>query len=252
MKKLLFTVFTISLTCIYNSYGQQKPPADHSTMVQYETLEGTKGNAYYVPSDSATGNVLIIFHDSWGLINEVKKEAQKWQAILGNVDVYAIDMYDGKWTTDRTMAQKYREEMNEKHVGNLTKGLLSKIGQDKRIITLGWGVGGAWAFKAATLAGDQAIGCVMYYAPPEKEDKDIRPLKCDVIYLWASRDKYIQKFFVEEFGRKVENAGNKFEMHGFDADPGFANPINPQHTEMVTVEADRYAQEFMKKRFQVE
>ena len=250
MKHILFLFVTASFLCT-GSYAQSSAPTDHSTMVQYATLEGHKGSAYYVPSDSATGNVLIIFHDSWGLTQETKKKAQEWQAMLGNVDVYAIDMYDGKWTGDRDMAKKYREEMNEKHADNLTKGLLSQIGPNKRIITLGWGAGGTWAFRAAMLAGKQAIGCVMYYALPEKEDKKIAGLQCDVLYLWASRDVYVQKFFVEEFGRKVENTNHHFEMHSFDADPGFANPIDPNHTELVKVEADKYALEFMKKRFQV-
>jgi carboxymethylenebutenolidase len=250
--KYLFFAFITLLGLSNNTSYAQTAPADHSTMVQYATLEGYKGNAYYIPSASATGNVLIIYHDSWGLTQEVKKEAQRWQAKLGNVDVYAIDMYDGKWTADRDMAKKYREELNEKHADNLTKGLLSKIGLDKRIITLGWGAGGTWAFKAAMLAGKQAAGCVMYYAMPEKEDKKIRDLQCDVLYLWASRDPYVQKFFVEEFGRKVKNTKHEFEMHEFDAATGFANPIDPDHTELVKVEADRYALEFMKKRFQVE
>lgn len=252
MKKLINLLAMAVLMTPPASYGQSSAPNDHSTMIQFATLDGTKANAYYVPSDSATENVLIIYHDITGLDNNIKKEAQKWQALLGNVDVYAIDMYDGKMTNDMTMAAKYRDEMNKKHADNISRGLLSKIGPDKRIVTLGWGKGGEWAFRGAMLAGNNAIGCIMYYSMPEKEEKNIRGLKADVLYNFAAKDIRVHPFFVEDFGKQVEKNGRKFEMHSLNADAGFAYPTDPRHDGRANDEADRYSLAFMKAKFQVQ
>lgn len=252
MKKLFNLLAIVMLLASSTGYSQSSAPTDHSTMIQFATLDGTKANAYYVPSDSATENVLIIYHDIRGLDDNAKKEAQKWQAMLGNVDVYAIDMYDGKMTSDMTMAAKYRDEMNAKHADNISRGLLAKIGPDKRIVTMGWGKGGEWAFRGAMLAGNNAIGCIMYYAMPEKEEKNIRGLKADVLYNFAAKDIKVHPFFVEDFGKNVERSGRKFEMHTLNADAGFAYPAAPQHDDRANAEADKYSLVFMKAKFQVE
>jgi len=252
MKKLIASLATVILLTPFTGRSQSGAPADHSTIIEFQTLDGNKARAYYVPSDSATGNVLIIYHDLMGLTTDVKKEAQKWKAMLGNIDVYAIDMYDGKMTYDRNLEPKYREELNTKHTDNITRGLLSKIGPDKRIITMGWGVGGRRAFRAAMIAGNQTVGCIMYYSVPEKEDKNIRGLNGDVLYNWASGDKYVQKAFVDDFGRKVQDNKRKFEMHVLNADPGFAYPYDPSHDALATAEADRYSLVFIKAKFQIE
>lgn len=252
MKKLFNLLAIAMLLTPRAGHGQSSAPTDHSTMIQFATLDGTKASAYYVPSDQATENVLIIYHDIRGLDNNVKKEAQKWQALLGNVDVYAIDMYDGKMTNDMTMAAKYRDEMNAKHADNISRGLLAKIGPDKRIITMGWGKGGEWAFRGAMLAGNNSIGCIMYYAMPEREEKNVRGLKGDVLYNMAAKDIKVHPFYVEDFGRWVEKSGHKFEMHSLNADRDFAYADSPQHDGRANDEADRYSLVFMKAKFQVE
>lgn len=252
MKKLIVALI---LTLSYGypeGLKAQTAVNDHSTTITFNTLDGVTENAFYIPSDSTTGNVLIIFHERWGLTTDVKKEAERWKAELGNVDVYAIDMYGGKVTTDPEVALKYSKELSLKRGDNIIRGLLSKIGADKRIITLGWGDGAAWAFRAAVIAGDEATGCVLFYGTPEKEEKNVRGLHADVLYNWASNDKMVQKFFVDDFGRKVEKQGRKFELHTFNAAPSFADPTSPMYNAVLTAEADKYALVFIKLKFQIE
>ena len=259
MKKLLIALFCLAAIAPMQKGNAQSAinaaefsPSDHSSMIKFKTLDGTTENAFYIPSDSSTGNVLIIFHEQWGLTNDVVKEAEKWKAELGNVDVYAIDMYAGKVTSDPDIAVKYLKALDDKRSENIIKGLLSRIGADKRIVTLGWGEGGRWAFKGALLAKEQTVGCVMYYGVPEKEEKNVRGLHADVLYNWASHDKYIQRPFVDDFGRNVEGTKHKFELHVYDAEPAFADPSNPKHNAVLTAEADKYTLSFIKSKFQIE
>lgn len=228
-------------------------PAANSSMIHFETLDGKKGNAFYIPADQPTNKVLIIFHEWWGLNDYIKKEAEKWSKILGSsVDVYAIDLYDGQVTDNPDIASKLASGLDPKRGSAIIKGLLSTIGRDRQIVTLGWCMGGAWSFTATILAEKQATGCVMYYGFPEKEDKNIRTLQTDVLYIWGSQDKFIQKAFVDDFGKKVVATGHKFDFHAFDAVHAFANPSNPKYDAVAAVAAEKLAVKFIKDKFLIE
>ncbi len=62
------------------------------------------GNAYAVRSGTKTDKVVFVFHEFWGLNDYIKKEAETLQKELGNVDVYAVDLYDGQVATERDKA----------------------------------------------------------------------------------------------------------------------------------------------------
>ncbi|RYD57081.1 MAG: dienelactone hydrolase family protein [Sphingobacteriales bacterium] len=184
------------------------------SMITFKTLDGKDGKAFYVPSDQPTNKVLLIFHEWWGLNDYIKREAERWQALLGNVDIYAVDLYDGKVAATSEEAGKLSGGLDQKRGENIVKGLLSTVGKDKMIATLGWCMGGTWSFKATMLAEKRAAGCVMYYGFPEKEEKKIKGLSADVLYVWASRDKFITRDVVEAFGRQVTANGKAvYDIH---------------------------------------
>ncbi len=157
------------------------------SMIQFKTLDGQDGNAYYLPSDSPTHKVLVIFHEWWGLNDYIKREAARWQERLGNVDIYAIDLYDGAVASSPDSASRLASNLDPKRAESIVRGALSKIGRDMQIATLGWCMGGAWSFTASVLAGNQAVGCVMFYGFPEKDDKRIAKLQTDVLYMGLER-----------------------------------------------------------------
>lgn len=223
------------------------------SMIQFETVDaGKPGNAFYIPSDEPTNHILFIFHEWWGLNDYIKQEAEKWQKDLGNVDVYAIDLYDGKIATDQKTASEYSSKLDNKRAENIIKGALKKAGNDKLVATLGWCMGGTWSFTATLLAGNNAAGCVMYYGFPEKSEKKIKTLQADVLYVWASQDNFITKNDVGEFQKAVEATGKKFTWHTFDAAHAFANPSNPKHDKLAAAQADAYALKFLKEKFQLD
>lgn len=222
------------------------------SMIKFKTLDGKDGQAFYVPSDQPANKVLLIFHEWWGLNDYIKREAEKWQKELGNVDIYALDLYDGKVATTAEEAGKLSGSLEQKRGENLVKGLLGTAGKDKMIATLGWCMGGSWSFKATMLAGKRAAGCVMYYGFPEKEQKNIKGLSADVLYIWASRDKFITRDVVDAFNAKVAATGHQFSMHIFDADHAFANPSNPKYDSAAAQQAEELTRSFLKLKLQIE
>ena len=225
--------------------------SDKGKMIEFDTKDGKKGHAFYLPSDEATTNVLLIFPEWWGLNDYIKQEAERWQKMLGNIDVYAVDLYDGNVATTREEAQKYATALDEKRGKTIINGVIALAGKDKRIATLGWCMGGSWSFTASLLAGNQAAACVMYYGFPEQDSAVISTLQTDVLYNWASKDDFITKDKVDEFQENVETTGNDFKLHIFHANHAFANPSNPKHDPVATEEANKYTLDFLKEKLQL-
>lgn len=51
---------------------------------------------------------VFVIHKPWGLNNYIKQEAEKLQKELGNVNVIALDLYDGKVASTQQEAGKHR------------------------------------------------------------------------------------------------------------------------------------------------
>ncbi len=219
--------------------------------ITFQTLDGKKGRAYYVPAPEATVRTLIIFHEWWGLNDYIRREADRWQDSLGPIDVYAIDLYDGVVATTPEEAGKLSSTLDKRRADVLIKGLLAKIGRDNQVATLGWCMGGSYAFRAAVLAEKQASGCVMYYGFPEKDAKNIIPLKTDVLYIHGTLDKFIPVADVQQFGKAVEAAGRKFTYIGTAADHAFANPSNPHYDAARAKEMEQSSLGFLRRYLQL-
>ena len=284
MKRIAFLL--LSLLCLSNSFAQTRsccmPPAkgnkantfalldtkefaaaheaplpfeyttDRGSMVTFNTPDGKKASAFYVPSTAPTDKVLLIFHEWWGLNDYIKREAVRWQDSLGNVDVYAVDLFDGQVATTPEQAQKLSSGMDLRRGEAIVKGMVIQAGKDKLIATLGWCFGGSYSFTAAVAAGDQAKGCVMYYGFPEQDKKKIKPLKTDVFYVWGSKDNFITKDKVDAFGVAVRDAGRAFTLNTYDAVHAFANPSNPKHDAVAAADAETKTVAFLKKQLQLD
>lgn len=222
------------------------------SIITFKTDDANKdGIAFYVPSDNTTTNVVFMFHEWWGLNDYIKREAERWQEMLGNVDVYAIDLYDGAVATTPEQAGKLSSGLDKKRAENIIKGAMARAGMDVRVASIGWCMGGSWAFTASLLAGNQDAGTVMYYGFPETDEKKIATLQNDVLYIWASRDAHITKPVVDKFGEEIKKTGHKFEMHTFDAVHAFANPSNPNHDALATQQAEQLSVKFLKAKLQL-
>jgi carboxymethylenebutenolidase len=227
-------------------------PQAGSKMIQFPTADGKQGSAFYVPSKKATNKVLIVFHEWWGLNDYIKQEAERWQEQLGgDIDVYAVDLYDGKVGTNPDEAGKLMHALTQQRGDAIVKGLLQKLGTNKCIATLGWCMGGSWSFTGAVAAGRQCVGCVMYYGFPEQDVKRIQPLQADVLYIRGDKDKSIPENAVKELEQKVTATGHDFSLRHFDAPHAFANPSNPAYDKEMVAEAEAMTLAFLKKKLEL-
>src|SRR5262249_55464346 len=132
-------------------------------MVTFEAGDGKMASAFEVKSKASTNNYLLVIHEWWGLNDYIKQVAETLQNQLGNVNVLALDLFDGKVATNSDEASKYMSEAKEERIRAIIRGAITYAGKDAKIQTIGWCFGGGWSLQAAIMTRRQGAGCVMYY-----------------------------------------------------------------------------------------
>jgi carboxymethylenebutenolidase len=217
-------------------------------MIKFKTPDGQEANGYIIENPKKTNNWILVFQEWWGLNDNVKRESEKLYKDLGNVNVLALDMYDGKVATDRETAGKYMGEFKQDRGNAIIKGALAYAGSTAKIGTIGWCFGGGESMQAALLSGSQAVACVMYYGMPEENMDRLKGLSGDVLFVFAAKDKWINQDVVTKFENNMKSAGKKLTVKKYDADHGFANPSNPIYDKSATEDAYKNSLEFLKAR----
>lgn len=217
-------------------------------MIKFKTAEGMEASAYLIKAKKKTDNWVFVFQEWWGLNDHIKREAENLYNDLGNVNVIALDMYDGKLATDPQAAGKYMGEFKQDRGTEIVKGALSFAGKNAKVATIGWCFGGTQSMQAALAVGKQAVACVIYYGQPEGDVERLKTLNCDVLDIWPTQDKWINKDVTDKFKKDMAAAEKKLTVKSYDADHAFANPSNPKHNKEFTADAYKNTLEFFKAR----
>ena len=217
-------------------------------MITFATPDGQQANAYLLKAKKETNNWIFVFQEWWGLNDYIKRESEKLYNDLGNVNVIALDMYDGKVTTDREDAAKYMGEFKQDRGNAIAKGALTFAGKSAKVGTIGWCFGGGQSIQAALTANGQAVACVMYYGQPEDDVERLKKLNCDVLNIWPTQDRWITKELMDKFQNNMTVAGKKLTVKSYEADHGFANPSTSSHKKDLSDDAYKHTLEFFKAR----
>ena len=65
-------------------------------MIKFKTPDGKEANGYLLQAKNKTNNWIFVFQEWWGLNDNIKRSSEDLFNDLGNVNVLALDMYDGK------------------------------------------------------------------------------------------------------------------------------------------------------------
>lgn len=200
-------------------------------MITYKTPDGKTAQVFELKAAKPTNRCVFIFHEWWGLNDYIKREAEMLQKELGNVNVYALDLYDGKVADTRDSAAKIMGELSNDRARAIISGLKDHVGAKAEIATIGWCMGGGWSMQAALMLGEQTKVCVLYYGMPETSMEKLKQINFPVLGLFADKDKWIGPDVVKQFEINMTAAGKKeyFNFMSFHADHGFANPSNPNY-----------------------
>ncbi|HKZ39092.1 MAG TPA: dienelactone hydrolase family protein [Chryseolinea sp.] len=217
-------------------------------MVSFATPDGKKASGFLLKSPKKSANWLLVYQEWWGLNDHIKKEASKLHKDLQNVNVLALDMYDGQLATSREEAGKLMQAASTERLSAITKGGIEFAGKDAKIASIGWCFGGMLSLQNAIAAGNKAVGCVMYYGRPEQNVEKLKTLNTDVLGIFGSQDQGIPPAMVAKFEENMKAAGKKVTVKMYDAVHGFANPSNPKHDPVATADAYKLSLNYLKEK----
>lgn len=216
--------------------------------VSFKTTDGVDAKGYLIKSKKKSNKWLFVIQEWWGLNDYIKKEADAFYSELGDVNVLALDMYDGKVASTPDSAMAYMKGATATRLEAIVKGGFAFAGTDAKIYTVGWCFGGGWSLQTTILAGKQAAGCIMYYGRPEKDIERLKTINCDVIGFFGTKDRGIPTEAVDAFEKNMKEAGKNITINKYEAGHGFANPSNPVYDKTATEDAYKKAIAFLKAR----
>ena len=209
------------------------------TMISFDAADGNKANAYFIPAKKKSNKWLIVIQEWWGLNNQIKMEADQYYKDLGDMNVIALDMYDGKVAATPDSAMKLMRGADMNRMTAIVQGAIKHAGAKASIYSVGWCFGGMWSLQTAILAGPQAKGSVMYYGRPETNMEKLKSIQCDIIGFFGNKDQSPSPAMVNAFEQNMKDAGKNLSVNRYDAGHGFANPSNPSFN--AAAKEDAYA-----------
>jgi len=218
------------------------------TTINFSAADGKQASGYFIKSKKKTKNWIFVIQEWWGLNDHIKREAENLAAELGNVNVLALDMYDGGVAATADSAMKLMRAATTPRLEAIVNAALAHAGADAKIFTIGWCFGGMWSLQSSLLAGKQAAGCVMYYGRPENNIEKLKGLNCDVIGFFGNLDRSPAPAVVTKFEEDMAAAGKKLETHKYEAGHGFSNPSNPSFNKAATEDSHAKTIAFLKAR----
>lgn len=215
--------------------------------IHFKTSDGKDAHAWEIKANEQTNVYLFMIHEWWGLNDNIKREAEKYADELG-INIIALDLYDNQVATNSDDAAKIMQSVKKERATAIIRGGFDYVGKKAKIFTIGWCFGGGWSLQTAIEAGNQAIGCIMFYGMPEENVSRLKALHCDVIGFFGKKDEWINEDVVKKFQDNMKEAGKNVEIHEYDAEHAFANPSNPHYDKEATADAYSKTIEFIKKR----
>jgi carboxymethylenebutenolidase len=217
-------------------------------VVSFSTPDGKPAQGFLLKSKKKSDKWLLVYQEWWGLNDYVKQQAEAYYNDLKDVNVLAVDMYDGKVATERAEAGKLMQGADKARLTSIMKGAIGYAGPQAEIASVGWCFGGMLSLQSALLEGKQAKGCVMYYGRPEQDVDKLKTLNTDVLGIFGSRDKGISTDMVKEFEGNMHKAGETVTIKTYDADHAFANPSNPIYDKEAAADAYKLSLNYLKDR----
>lgn len=217
-------------------------------MMTFETPDGSTGSAYTIMSETPSEKYLFVIQEWWGLNDHIKQEADRLYSELENVNVMALDMYDGKVADNPDDAGKYMQAVDQARAEAIVNGAIAHAGAEASIATIGWCFGGGWSLRTSIMAGDQAAGCVMYYGMPVQKADELVPLQAEVLGIFAEDDGWITPEVADNFKALADATGKNVTIHQFKAEHAFANPSNPKYDKEAADKANELALTFLKEK----
>jgi carboxymethylenebutenolidase len=195
----------------------------------YKSGTETVNALLYTPQGKGPFPALVVIHEYWGLNDWVKEQASKL-ADQGYVAL-AIDLYRGKVATTPDEAHEIMRGVPEDRA---SRDLLAasaylrsqKIVDPARVGSIGWCMGGGYAFNLA-VNDPKLKAVVINYGHLASDDATLKNINAAVLGIFGGQDRGIPPADVKKFESQMKALGKTVDIHIFpDAGHAFENPNN--------------------------
>lgn len=196
--------------------------------INFNTAKGAS-TAYVAAPDDANeaSKTVIVAQEYWGLNDHIKDIANRY-ADAGFIAV-APDLYRGKTakTSDEAgrLMQNLETEDGLDIIDKAMQAAADKYGVTKFGIT-GFCMGGTYALEAACKLEEIHAAAPFYGDVPD--EFTLKGLKCPVIFISATKDKWINPEKVGELERLAKVDNLPIESVKYEADHAFFNDTRPE------------------------
>lgn len=221
--------------------------ADKGKEITVTCSDGSTAKGYGIPATTTSNKYVFVYHEWWGLNDYIRKMAEQLHTDLGgNVNIIAIDLYDGKVAAVRDSAKAYMSALTTTRAQTIINAFISTTGENAQIATIGWCMGGTYSLQSTLIATQKSVGCIMYYGMPESDTEKLKTLTADVLMIWPNQDKNITKEVVDKFKANMAALGKNLQVEEYNADHAFANPSNPKYNVEAATDAYTKSLAFLK------
>jgi carboxymethylenebutenolidase len=182
-----------------------------------------------LPRNPDRCRAIIAIHEWWGLNTWVKEQATNLAA--NAYVVLALDLYNGRVTTNASMARKLKRALSEDRAVRELIAAFDYLAQrpdvdPKRIGSLGWSMGGSLALQLA-IHEPRLAACVVNYGSLPTNPADIRKINAQTLGIFGSRDRGIPPDKVRAFAKRMTAQNKPVEIKIYaNAGHAFENPAN--------------------------
>jgi len=191
---------------------------------------------------------LVLVPDAYGLDDFTKREADRLAA-QGYL-VLAVDVYNGKMTTDPGDLANLIQNLNTESVmKTIDSGVRffreSPKFRTSHVVVMGWGAGATYVFQTVRDTRTAVDGAITFYGPCPTPDQELGKFYAPLCAVYSSTDPATTHDVVLSFQQRMKAAGNDCECWFMAAGTGWSNPKSKAYNPAEDREAWKVAQPFL-------
>lgn len=198
--------------------------------VKLPTPHGDTDACLYEPGPTSEAGEpgVVVVHEWWGLNDSIQAVAQR--VCDAGFAVIAVDLYDGKVTTDPKVAMQLAIDMKTMNAMTIVESaaalLKARARSNQKVGVTGFCLGGGMALAAACHC-PSASAFVPFYGLPVAKYVDWSKTLGPIQGHYAERDRLIAIDKVRAVADAVQSQGGAFELHIYDAPHAFMRADDP-------------------------
>jgi carboxymethylenebutenolidase len=189
---------------------------------------GTSGEIA-LPAGSGKAPGLVLVQEYWGVNDHIRSLADRFAA-EGFVTL-APDLYHGKVTKDAGEAGRLMTELDGKRAMDDIAGAVAFLAAHPRVNgkvgIVGFCMGGAYTFAAASAVPELAAA-VPFYGLPPADRLDFAKMKAPILAHFSRTDPWASVARATEIKKEIDAHHGSMRLEVYDAEHAFMNDTRPE------------------------